>query len=236
VAALLIWAFRAFPRGNPVRLGATLSAVFLLSEALIGAGLVLLERVANNASGYWSTAHLLNTLALLASLTLTAWWTGKRKLRIEGQAAWMAGASVLAVALLGVSGVIAALGDTLFPARSLAQGLTQDFDPAASIFLKLRLLHPVIAVWTAVWLLFYATSSLRRRPEASRTAWTLIGFLGAQILLGAANLLLLAPVWAQIVHLLMADLVWIWLVQLCASMLEEPAPQPLPHVRGSATA
>src|SRR5207245_1837647 len=103
---------------------------------------------------------------------------------------------------LGVSGVIAALGDTLFPAQSLAQGLAQDFDPAASFFLKLRLLHPVIAVATAVWLLFYATSSMAQRPEVSRTARTLTSLLGAQILLGAVNLLFLAPVWAQILHLL----------------------------------
>src|ERR1051326_2451674 len=117
VAVLAGWAFRAFPRGNPVRAGATLSAVFLVTEALIGAGLVLLERVAKNASGYWSTAHQLNTLALLASLTLTTFWIGNGKLRIRGPAAWMAGASLLAVALLAVTGVIAALGNTLFPAE-----------------------------------------------------------------------------------------------------------------------
>ena len=221
VAALLIWAFRAFPRGNPVRLGAVLSAGFLLSEALIGAALVLLERVARNASGYWSTAHQLNTLALLASLTMSIWWTRNGKLRIHGPEAWMAGASLLAVALLAVSGVIAALGDTLFPARSLAQGLAQDFDPAANMFLRLRGLHPALAVLTAVWLLYYASSSMARRPQVSRTGWTLLGLLGTQVLLGALNLLLLAPVWAQILHLLMADLVWIALVCLCASMLEQ---------------
>jgi heme a synthase len=154
---------------------------------------------------------------------MTVWWTGHRKLRIQGRSAWMAGASVLAVALLGVSGVIAALGDTLFPARSLAHGLAQDFDPAASIFLKLRVLHPVIAVTAALWLMYFAVSSISQRPEVSRTAWTLLALLGAQILLGALNLILLAPVWAQILHLLMADLLWIALVWLCASMLAAPA-------------
>lgn len=79
VGALLVWAWRIFPKGSPVRLGAVLSTVFLIVEALIGAGLVLLERVAKNASGYWSTAHQLNTLALLGSIALTVWWsTGRR--------------------------------------------------------------------------------------------------------------------------------------------------------------
>jgi len=224
VAALLVWTFRLFPKGNPVRLGAVLSAVFLLSEALIGAGLVLLERVAKNASGYWSTMHLLNTLTLLACLTLTAWWsTGRSTLRVRGRAGWMAGVSLATVMLLGISGVIAALGDTLFPARSLAEGFAQDLDPAASLFLRLRILHPAIALCTAVWLLYYVTSSVAARPDITRRAWTVAVVLGVQMVLGLANLLLLAPVWAQIAHLLLADLLWISLVLLCAEMLEKRA-------------
>src|ERR1700691_3772435 len=37
---LLVWAFRAFPRRHAVRLGAALSALFLITEALVGAALV----------------------------------------------------------------------------------------------------------------------------------------------------------------------------------------------------
>src|SRR5664279_4937818 len=43
VALLVVWAFRRFPRQHPVRLGATLSALFLITEALVGAALVLLQ-------------------------------------------------------------------------------------------------------------------------------------------------------------------------------------------------
>ena len=225
VALLVVWAFRAFVRGHPVRLGATLSAIFLMSEALLGASLVLLEHVAKNAStsrAYSLTAHLLNTLTLLACLTLTAWWgMGKPGVRPRGRPGWMAGVSLASLMVLGVSGAIAALGDTLFPARSLAAGLAQDLDPAANIFLRLRLLHPVIAAGAAAWLLYYAGSCAARRRDLRVRAWLLTGFLGAQIVAGVANLLLLAPVWMQIVHLLLADLVWISLVLLCAGMLED---------------
>jgi heme A synthase len=225
VALLVVWAFRAFPRGHPVRLGAALSAIFLMSEALLGASLVLLEHVAKNAStsrAYSLTAHLLNTLTLLACLTLTAWWgMGKPAVRPRGRPGWMAGVSLASVMVLGVSGAIAALGDTLFPARSLAAGLAQDLDPAANIFLRLRLLHPVMAAGAAVWLLYYALSCAARRRDLQVRAWLLMGVLGAQIAAGAANLLLLAPVWMQMVHLLLADLVWISLVLLCAGMLED---------------
>src|ERR1044071_4013704 len=50
VGLLVVWAFRAYPRRHRVRLGAALSLVFLLTEALIGAALVLLEHVAKNTS------------------------------------------------------------------------------------------------------------------------------------------------------------------------------------------
>jgi heme A synthase len=225
VALLVVWAFRRFPRQHPVRLGATLSAVFLVTEALIGAALVLLEHVARNASvsrAYSLSTHLVNTLTLLACLTLTAWWSTERpapKGVPSPSRVWMAGVSLASVVVLAVSGAMAALGDTLFPVTSLAAGLAQDLDPAANIFLRLRLFHPAIAAAVGVWLLFYAVSSASRRPDVSGRAWSLVALLGAQIVAGVVNVLLLAPVWMQIVHLLLADLLWITLVLLCASML-----------------
>lgn len=223
VTALLVWAFRAFPRRHPARLGASLSMVFLLTEALFGAALVLLGQVGKNASAaraWWLSTHLINTLTLLACLALTAWWaSGKPAIQARGRAAWLACASLSVVAILGVSGAIAALGDTLFPAQSLAAGLAQDWDPSASIFLRLRGLHPLIAVGAAAWLLWYAISSASRRPDVRTQAWIVAACLGAQILAGSINLLLLVPIWMQMVHLLLADLLWISLVLLCASIL-----------------
>jgi heme A synthase len=219
VALLVVWAFRAFPRYHPARLGATLSGIFLFSEALIGAALVKLEHVARNAStarGYSLSTHLLNTLTLLACLTLTAWWgSGKPRLRIRGREGCLAAISVALVAVLGISGAIAALGDTLFPARSLAEGFAQDMDPAANIFLRLRLLHPMIAALVAAWLIFYAATSRAARRPALVMGAALLLQLGAGIL----NWLLLAPIWMQMLHLLVADLLWISLVLLCAARL-----------------
>jgi heme A synthase len=222
VALLVFWAFRAFPRGHRVRLGATLSAVFLLTEALIGAALVLLEHVAKNASStraYSLSTHLINTLTLLACLTLTAWWgSGKPAVLPRGRALTSAAISLGAVIVLGVSGAIAALGDTLFPARSLAAGFAQDFDPAANIFLRLRLWHPVIAAGAGAWLLFYAISVSAGRPAVRRRAWLVAGLVCLQLTAGVTNLLLLAPVWMQMIHLLLADLLWISLVLLVAGV------------------
>jgi heme A synthase len=217
VAVLAVWAFRAFPRGHRARVGAALSSVFLVTEALVGAALVLLKRVAQNADAWWSSLHLINTLALLACLALTAWWAaGRRASRPRGRAAWMGAISLASFALLGVSGAIAALGDTLFPPHSLAEGLAQDFNPAAHLFLRLRIWHPAIAVTVGGWLLYYAASAIAGVGTVRRLAYTVLVVIACQMAAGALNLILLAPVWLQLVHLLLADLLWIATVLLVA--------------------
>ena len=219
IAILLIWAFRAFPRRHPVRLAATLSGVFLVTEALLGALLVKLQHVARNADAYTLSTHLVNTLTLLACLTLTAWWgMGKPVPRLHRRAAWLAAISLAAVLVLSITGAISALGDTLFPAPSLAAGLAQDFDPASSILLRLRGLHPLLAAAVAMWLSFYAIGRLR---SAKSTAVGVITLVGIQLIAGMVNFLLRAPIWMQLVHLLIADLLWISLVVLCAAA-DEP--------------
>ena len=220
VAILLVWAFRAYPRRHAVRRGAVLSGVFLITEALLGATLVLLQHVADNTSpnrAWTDSSHLVNTLTLLACLTLTAWCaSGRPALRPRRRWLWMAIISLLAVMLTGISGAIAALGDTLFPAKSLASSMARDFDPASSIFLRLRILHPAIAAATAAWLLFYGLSA-SRLAKVRGLALGLMLLAVAQVAAGGINLLLLAPVWMQLLHLAIADTLWIVLVLLCAS-------------------
>jgi heme A synthase len=212
---LLVWAFRAFPKHHAARLGAALSTLFLITEALIGAALVKFGLVVNDASPARAAVlslHLTNTLTLLACLTLTAWWAGHPRIRPNGRAAWMAWSSLAAVAVLGISGAMAALADTLYPVHSLAAGFAQDLSPNANFAVRLRALHPFLAAAVALWLVYYA---LRRAADARKPALALVTIVGAQLLAGALNLLLLAPVWMQIVHLLLADLLWIALVVLC---------------------
>lgn len=226
VVFLVVWAFRAFPPGHTVRLGATLSGIFLITESLLGAMLVKLAHVANNPSPAraWSdSAHLTNTLALLASLALTAWWgSGRPAIRVRGRDGIQATITLSIVVILGISGVIAALGDTLFPSRSFAEGWAHDFDASAHILLRLRIWHPAIAAGAALWILYYAISSAARHPGARSLAMFSLGALMAQILAGVCNLLLAAPVWLQLIHLLLADTLWISLVLFSAAILAVP--------------
>jgi cytochrome c oxidase assembly protein subunit 15 len=236
VLAMVIWAFRAYPRGHRVRGAAVLSLVFILVEALIGAGLVLLELVADNdsvARAYWMVGHLLNTFVLVAVLTLTAWYaSGGRAVRVRGAGplAWAIGAAMLAFLAVGATGAIAALGDTLFPSESLAQGLRDSFSERSHLLIRLRKIHPLLAIGTGAAIVGLGRFASRIHPSVAvrRAALVLMALYAAQFVVGMANVVMLAPVTLQLVHLLLADLVWIALVVLAAAALAEPAPDEKP--------
>lgn len=227
VVGLVVWAYRAYPKKHHVRLGAGFSMLFMITEALVGAGLVLFELVAGNTSmarAMVMAVHLMNTFLLLGALTLTAWWvSGGKPFRLKGQgvAGWLLGIGFVAMLILGASGGVTALGDTLFPARSLAEGLQQKFSPTAHILVRLRLFHPLIAVGVGIYLILAAAICYRMRPAAltQHLARLLGGLYLVQLVAGALNVVLLAPVWMQLVHLLLSDGVWIVLVILASSVL-----------------
>ena len=230
VVILFVWARRATPVGHPLRLGANLSLGFMLSEAALGAGLVLFQLVANDASAaraFAVAAHLLNTFLLLASLTLSGWWaSGGRAIRLEGRRADALRLSLNAGALLLVScaGAITALGDTLFPSASLAEGINADLSSTAHFLIRLRTIHPVLAVMASVYLITSVWQSAAGRPLGRKLAQSLMWLIVLQLLLGVVNVMLLAPVPVQLLHLLLADLVWVGYVLLAADTLAA-APQ-----------
>lgn len=230
VAVLLAWVWRRCAPGHPARAGAALTVLFMLTEAAIGAGLVLFELVADNASmarALFMAVHLLNTFVLLACITLTAWWlSGGARLGIRE---FPARASLVALGcagllLVGASGAVAALGDTLFPDRTLAEALRADLSPTSHLLIRLRVLHPAIAVVVAGGLIFGGPRLARSSgATTTRTFGTAVAVLAAtQIGLGFVNVILLAPVWLQLLHLFAADALWIAFVLLGARALAPP--------------
>jgi heme a synthase len=236
VLGLLVWTFRATVKGHAARVMAVASMVLLLNEALLGALLVKLGYVTGNQSTgrvVVLSIHLSNTLLLLAALTLTARLLGTgqmwSELRVRGRNALWAVTGLAATLVVGVSGSLAALGDTLFPASSLRMAMEQDFAAASPWLLRLRGVHPVSAVIAGAFVLWLVAQG--RRAGAGRLATIVIGLLGFQFALGLADVLLLAPVWMQIVHLLGADLYWVALVTLAAAVVW-PRPVRAPALRG----
>jgi heme A synthase len=235
VVLLLLWVRKACPAGHPARRGALMTVIFMLTEAAVGAGLVLFELVADNASmarALFMAVHLTNTFILVAWLALTAWWlSGGDAVSLTarpGRTAAMAGL-LGALMVVGVSGAIAALGDTLFPSRSLAEALAADLSPTSHLLLRLRVLHPAFAIATAI-LLAVAAPVLARgsdTPVATRLARAVTALALSQLVAGVVNVVLLAPVWMQLLHLLLADALWIALVLLGAVVLRRSHPLPV---------
>jgi heme a synthase len=238
VIAMCVWAFRAFPRHHIVRLFSVLSLAFLLVEALLGAGLVLLRYVARDQSAgraWYLSAHLTNTMLLLAALTVTAWaaYRNVDRLRLANATRTLVGTLVI-VLFVSITGAIAALGDTLFPASSLSGGMQQDFSSASTLLLRLRLVHPVIAVLGGAYLIWAAAGMLKQNEagNARTAAGRVLGLTLFQLAAGAVNLTLLAPVWMQLFHLFMADVLWIAVLLLLLEVIIVRVPRDVPISAG----
>jgi cytochrome c oxidase assembly protein subunit 15 len=231
---LMGWSWRLFPKKHPARSAANWTFGLTISEALVGAALVLLALVEHDQSVRRAVSisiHLVNTLFLLAALSLTVRYSfgyaAPLKRWQEKPKRWFITALV-AMLLLGTTGALTALGDTLFQSTSLASGFAKDFASGSPFLVKLRVLHPAMAVVTAIVLYLFSEFSIRwaessPAPAADTKRWAraLQGLVLIQMVIGGTNLLLLAPIGLQMVHLLLADLVWISLVMLSAAVLTQ---------------
>jgi cytochrome c oxidase assembly protein subunit 15 len=228
---LLAWTFAGTARGHMARAASVWAVAFTLIEAILGALLVKLGLTAQSQSPLrapYLALHLTNTLLLLAALTLTAHFLSRslgytrRTVRVISPAGAIAG--ILTVLVVGVTGSLAALGDTLFPATSIGAALTQDFSASSGWLLRWRWTHPAIAFLASVFLIWLLVRASRRSDywnNPGLSALVLV-LLAAQYLLGVLDVALLAPVWLQIVHLLGADVLWAALIVLSARLTLEP--------------
>jgi cytochrome c oxidase assembly protein subunit 15 len=225
VVGLIAGTFLTRPSGHRARRAVVWTGVLLLTEAFLGAVLVkggYVEANASNMRVLMQCIHFTNTMLLLAALTVTWWWLRDRPepaglpAHIKA-AAWIALVSTIGV---GATGSVAALADTLFPSVSLQAALQQDFAAQAPLIVRMRWLHPAAAIVGLVCALVLA--SLLRGPTTRAIARTLLLLIAAQFVLGIADVVLLAPTWMQVLHLLGADLYWIALIAACASVLAAP--------------
>jgi cytochrome c oxidase assembly protein subunit 15 len=243
VAILLIWCRRRTAKGDWPRYSAVAAAVLLFNEALIGALLVLVDHVGgldrSATHALFLCLHFGNTLLLLAALALTARWISSGGRRFGAvRTPYLTIATVLglvSVMVIGMTGSLASLGDTLFPADSLRHAVVQDFSSSSHILLRLRVLHPIAAVVGSIYVL-WLVHTFRRKQERSPWMAPVTVALAAQIALGAMNVILLAPVWLQMTHLLVAEIFWILLVLASAEQLYPTHHSGVPLSRKKSTA
>lgn len=219
VVGLLVWVFLTYPKGHPARLGAGLSMIFIILEILIGAGLALFAWNVQDASAgrvISTSLHLLNTFLLICSITLAAWWiTGGEPLSFRGYGSslWIFIIGMIGILLVSVLGAIGARNDALPPEHFLVR--LQAFHPFLAVLMGvyLGILSVVIAMFRVTPIIRYGTAAVAATV-----------FL--QLIAGLVDTLLQAPVWMQIVHLLLADAVWIaYSLMLAANFAESEVRQ-----------
>lgn len=221
VLAVLVWRF--VPRGGSARTGVVISVIAIIGEALIGAMIVLAEWVADDDSLARAIAvplHLVNTLLLMAALSLTIFWLrgGHRLDPNRNPVVWrwllVGGAAIV---LISATGAVTALADTLFP----KEGIGIDLGSGSHFLTRLRVVHPILATLVAVIAWWKLGDTVRGRG-ARPVVWLVV----AMMLTGVLNVALGVPTWMQLAHLALADALWISYVFLAARTLETPATVP----------
>lgn len=210
---------------------AGLSLLFIIIEGIVGGLLVLTGNTAANwtpTRPFWMAAHLVNTFTLIAVLALTAWFASGGKAfslrQAPGKALFLLLIAVIAIFIVGMSGSIAALGSMLFPSSTLSEGIAKDFSDSSHYILRLRVFHPILSILTGVFLIFLAGwIKAQSKQSASVQRWSnvLSGLILMQFASGLVTILTLAPIVMQLVHLFLADAVWISFVLMAASFLAE---------------
>lgn len=224
--------FRHYPPGHILRLGATYSVVFIITESLLGAALVIFKWVDTNESlarAFVQPIHLVNTFLLMASLGVTAWWASgneppqwsrNRKLLLA-----LAG-GLLGVVVVSSFGTIASLASTIFPSESFFEGVQKDFARNVHYLIRLRIWHPIIAAVVGGYLLYLGRLLEQWCPDeriAGLHQFIFTVFV-IQFGMGALNAILLTPVWLQLLHLLGAHLLWLGMILLNVTTLAVARP------------
>jgi heme A synthase len=122
----------------------------------------------------------------------------------------------VAIVLLAATGAVTALADTLFPKETIGLGSSGE----EHFLTDLRMVHPFLAILAASigwW------ASGRADGPRSRAAQALPVLVGAMLVSGSLNIVLGVPVWLQLVHLLLADALWITYILASAHALQVPA-------------
>jgi heme A synthase len=232
VAVLVIRIFRSRPKGDPARRGAVLSSVAIVIESLIGAMIVFYEWVADDASVARVISvplHLVNTFFLLAVLTLTVFWLGGHQ-RVVGKhpakrPLYGIGAGMV---LIAATGGVTALADTLFPKDGFTVAGIFTFSASEHFLTDLRIIHPIVAILVGVIAAVWARRRGWSAPHGGALAARLVvAIVGVQILIGFLNVVLLTPTWMTLIHLLLADALWIAWVWLAAAVLQPESSEAL---------
>jgi len=187
---------------------------------------VVFELVEDNDSIFRIIAislHLLNTFILVGLTSLNAYFVSNSKnnithLTLKGAFKFI----LLFILVIGVSGAVTSLADTVYPPKSFTETMTEWVDPQAHLLQRLRPYHPLIAGLLGLGILGYINQFFQPKSDWGKNLRKWIHVLiFIQFGLGSLNIILHVPLTVQILHLLFADLIWITAIYLAFTDNEE---------------
>ena len=210
VLALNIWAFFKFPKKHILRKSSLTVLFFTITEALIGAGLVKFGLT----GAHFSLArilvmsfHLINSLLLAGSLFMCWRFSLKNNLQFSFSHRKYFLSFIFIFFIIAFFGSLSALSATLFPSDSLVDGFLKDFQSDSHVLVRLRWLHPVLALLLGGGFAGYCHKFFKTNKEKKDKALILFtACLGLALVSGLLNLFLLSPVFLKLSHLLIVYL------------------------------
>lgn len=210
---------KLYPAGHFARKMAWATLIFMITEALLGAKLVLFGLVTTNDTPYRAfvmALHQINSFMLTGSVALVhASAELNEALRAPSRLDRRYRLFPWIIVIVGITGAWASLSNSLFPTDNLWEGLMADFNADSHFLIRLRGLHPLLAIVGGgglalyFWIKGQTSEVLILQRRSLQMSLTLV----AGILFGIATLLLHAPVWMKIVHLALAHCIWVVLLQ-----------------------
>jgi cytochrome c oxidase assembly protein subunit 15 len=215
---------KLFGPGEVLRKALLATLIFMITEALLGAKLVLFGLVGGNDSPlrlFVMGLHQINSLLLSGSVAMVVLYSGglidkaKGALPNSDENKKMKWGFLILFLCVAVTGAFASLSATLFPSTSVMEGIAHDFTPNAHYLLRLRISHPILAtlIGGGLALYFWLKAQSEKNPVLQKILLQVALIFVFGVIFGYITLFSLAPIWMKVTHLLIAHLIWISLLQ-----------------------
>jgi cytochrome c oxidase assembly protein subunit 15 len=211
-------AHKLYPKGAFAKKAALFSLIFMITEAALGAKLVLFKLVASNDTPYRAfvmALHQVNSFLLTGAIALTYVSSLSEDHKpAQNKSAWYVSYFPLIIIAIGITGAWASLSNSLFPSDTLLGGLKEDLATNSHFLIRLRIYHPLVALICggSLSLFFWMKSQSAKSFMLQRRSFQMSVLLLCGILFGIATLMFHAPVWMKLAHLTLAHTIWVTLL------------------------
>lgn len=226
VLAIFILVRRQFEKDHRLRRAVFAGGVLLIIESLLGASLVIfgwVEFDASIARLIVVPLHLLNTFMLVGAFAMVAYFAsggGGFRVDLSTTRDRLVIGGLGVILTIGATGALNALADTLIRSDALHIADPGEFLVTEPVLTQIRAIHPFVAIVGGLAL--YMMVRYLAAGATGLVKWLALaiqGIIWVQFILGMVNIALEVPLETQLIHLFVADVLWIAFVLLGAHLL-----------------